>query len=348
MEKTTLIPPPSLPVAVDVHSWLRATEKFGFVPMTGIFRHAEALCRLYWPCYSLSIGEMDFSHLTVELLQKYLGKTIVRFAPIAAQAEALGIRYWVSLSIDFTPPWIGQPMPFRKVALVHDTLALEGHFGGINQHLAQLGLVHNDWFAYVSVNTLHNFNRHLQRAKRTQPFELIQYGGFHTWKSPVLPDVIERHSDVAVTIGSADKRKRLADANHRLRNLGARHFHIGTAPELSTSEKLALTLNQNYVFLGALSEEDMSRVLYRATFFACMSEAEGFSMPPLEAVLHGVPHILLSDIPVHREIYGEIAATFCSGQGVSVVYRVTEADRLWMFERFKFERVSKELREMLV
>ena len=41
-----------------------------------------------------------------------------------------------------------------------------------------------------------------------------------------------------------------------------------------------------------------------------LSTHEGFNIPPAEAVLYGVPSLVLSDIPVHREIYGSLGAVF--------------------------------------
>jgi glycosyltransferase involved in cell wall biosynthesis len=54
--------------------------------------------------------------------------------------------------------------------------------------------------------------------------------------------------------------------------------------------------------------DDVLAGLYgSATVFAFLSDYEGFGMPPMEALAHGVPPVLL-DTPVSREIYGEAAS----------------------------------------
>jgi alpha-1,3-rhamnosyl/mannosyltransferase len=47
----------------------------------------------------------------------------------------------------------------------------------------------------------------------------------------------------------------------------------------------------------------VSRLYATARVFAFLSDYEGFGIPPLEAIAHGVPVVLL-DTDVTREIYG--------------------------------------------
>lgn len=55
-----------------------------------------------------------------------------------------------------------------------------------------------------------------------------------------------------------------------------------------------------------LSPDELGELYSRATALAVPSFAEGFSLPPLEAMLSGLP-VLVSDIDVHREVCGGAA-----------------------------------------
>jgi glycosyltransferase involved in cell wall biosynthesis len=56
--------------------------------------------------------------------------------------------------------------------------------------------------------------------------------------------------------------------------------------------------------LGRLSDEDLATVLHRATVLLAPSREEGFGLPVLEALAHGVPAIV-SDIPSLVEVGGD-------------------------------------------
>ena len=61
---------------------------------------------------------------------------------------------------------------------------------------------------------------------------------------------------------------------------------------------------------GFIEEEDLKAVYSHADIFVDASIYEGFGMPPLEALSNGVKHVLVSDIPAHREVLGKDAVYF--------------------------------------
>lgn len=60
----------------------------------------------------------------------------------------------------------------------------------------------------------------------------------------------------------------------------------------------------NLIFTGRLNDGEMKALMRQAKAFLFPSFYEGFGMPPMEAMSVGTDCIV-SDIPVHREIYGD-------------------------------------------
>jgi glycosyltransferase involved in cell wall biosynthesis len=59
-------------------------------------------------------------------------------------------------------------------------------------------------------------------------------------------------------------------------------------------------------FLGYVSDAQLADLYHQADVFASVSLYEGFGFPPLEALASGC-RVLVSDIPSHREIFGDSA-----------------------------------------
>lgn len=66
----------------------------------------------------------------------------------------------------------------------------------------------------------------------------------------------------------------------------------------------------NVKFIGYVSDAELMALYDGAACFVCPSLYEGFGIPPLEAMVAGCKRILLSDIPVFRELYGQDAVFF--------------------------------------
>lgn len=66
----------------------------------------------------------------------------------------------------------------------------------------------------------------------------------------------------------------------------------------------------NVVLTGYVNDDELKNLYANAWGFIFPSIYEGFGIPPLEAIVTGVKHIALSDIPVFREIYREGVSYF--------------------------------------
>lgn len=71
-------------------------------------------------------------------------------------------------------------------------------------------------------------------------------------------------------------------------------------------------LGQRIEFEPAPDDGRMRQLLEGASGLVSTSREEGFGLPPLEALAAGVP-VVLSDIPVYREIYGQWGSFFPVG-----------------------------------
>lgn len=78
----------------------------------------------------------------------------------------------------------------------------------------------------------------------------------------------------------------------------------GEDPLLAVVEETGM---QEWVELkGWVDDEEMRSLYSKATILAMPSFADGFSLPALEAMMAGLP-VMISDIPVYREVVGDAA-----------------------------------------
>ncbi|MEK7115995.1 MAG: glycosyltransferase family 1 protein [Patescibacteria group bacterium] len=77
-------------------------------------------------------------------------------------------------------------------------------------------------------------------------------------------------------------------------------------------------------FVGRVSENELEDLYSRATAFVFPSHAEGFGLPPLEAISAGCP-VVCADIPVLREVLGNDGVLFFrAGDPDDILRAVTE------------------------
>ena len=330
-------------IFIDVYAWVTACETHGTVVMEGIFRHGERLCKKYRPAVYVLPNE-PLSVKGAMLLQRFIGKEIEVFSSVADLVKA-ECACWVSLAVDFPSPLLEEKTPFPKLSILHDTMAADGAFSS-KRALFNRGAKGNDVFAYVSVTALAAFTSSRFMGTVNPRAKFIKYGNFHTHdKLPELSDEIARKHLLAVH--TLFKRKNIEQEIAFAQTNRIPFVHIGGNRGDYTPEWIAEQNCKPSVCLAGFVPDGVLAGAYKtAKAFICMSDDEGFSIPALEAILYGVPHIILSPITAHKEIYSRYSVTFLEKKAVGSVpflYTITEADRLDAFKRYGADYVSSAL-----
>jgi hypothetical protein len=330
-------------VFLDVYPWIKASNCQGKLASGGIFRHAARLAELFVPAIALNDHEPEpyLAHLPFKV-------TIVR------EYETFP-NLWLSLGVDQCYPesFIWHDPNIVKATIVHDALPLKGYYGEGNKQLFKFGIENNDVLLPVSKDALRQCGK-LRNCK-----EIIPYSCFYDpiFRPPALPislrlgivtPVEDKRAFNSLSVFTLFDYKNLDEVYSYSRFFATNHFHIGAEADLISSAQVRnLHAAGKLNWLGSCSDEGLISRLWETKLLIQLSDDEGFSMPPMEAMLCGVPHILLSDIPVHREIYGCYNISFVPPNSypvrpvVSDLLKVSQADVEDVKKRFTFDRAIK-------
>ncbi|WP_285116661.1 glycosyltransferase family 1 protein [Leifsonia sp. fls2-241-R2A-40a] len=105
---------------------------------------------------------------------------------------------------------------------------------------------------------------------------------------------------------------------------------MSRVPDAERERLSALTPDARLVFHNGASDEEYAETLAAATALVSASHDEGFGIPLVEAMTVGTP-VVVSDIPIFREIGGEAALFFEADSPEQVAARVRhlEEDGVW-------------------
>jgi glycosyltransferase involved in cell wall biosynthesis len=201
------------------------------------------------------------------------------------------------------------PCPF--VVVVHDvSYFAHPEWFGRREGWRRRWLTRSAAHRAAGVVTVSEFSRQEIARYLQTPLEKIQVAS--PGAPPEQTGLDARREPVVLYVGSLFNRRRIeelmrgfAETARTVRD--ARLVLVGdnrTSPVIDPDE-LARTLGiaDRFTWHRYIDDADVSRLYATARVFAFLSDYEGFGIPPLEAIAHGVPVVLL-DTDVTREIYG--------------------------------------------
>jgi glycosyltransferase involved in cell wall biosynthesis len=128
---------------------------------------------------------------------------------------------------------------------------------------------------------------------------------------PLTSDIKHQTSaPFVLCVSSIDPRKNFARLIEACQGLtGAKLYIVGKYNRVFSQQMQLDTTSDHIQFLGRVSDDELVRLYNQAACFVFPSLYEGFGLPPLEAMACGCP-VLVSDIPVEREVCGDAAQYF--------------------------------------
>ena len=106
----------------------------------------------------------------------------------------------------------------------------------------------------------------------------------------------------------------------------------------------------NVIFPGYLSDGQIKLLMSRCMAFVFPSCYEGFGIPPLEAAASGAPRLILSDIPVLHEVYGDHAQYIDpdgNGEELASYLASAPADLSGLLEKYSWKNTAAAILELL-
>lgn len=230
----------------------------------------------------------------------------------------VGVRYAFRDTVALFPNYFCIPMPFarlKSVVVVHDLMFK--HFPAYVSPLKRLlfnvtyRIVqrHADGVVFISRDSQNDFIRiYGEPRKHTCIYNPVVLDG-------ASPDTVRTEGPMGVPYAIANfhyyPHKNLGKLLDAFAQLHARWPRLqlvftGNKPPQFDALIAGHPAREAILHLGFLPKEQVLALVRDATFFLSLSKFEGFNMSAAEAGLLGKP-LVLSDIPVHRELFSDCA-----------------------------------------
>ncbi len=165
--------------------------------------------------------------------------------------------------------------------------------------------------------TVSDFSRQriLFHLKTKKPV-IVTYNAVPSWFSKNENESAKRENKI-LFVGNIKKHKGLsvlidAFAKAKKQGLTAKLLITGNSENFRTADTdifAKLENEEDILFTGKISNEELKNLYKKVSILVQPSFYEGFGMPPLEALSLGC-HVVMSDIPVFKEIYDGFPVTF--------------------------------------
>ena len=299
-------------------------------PMTGVERYAynicKALARLHQPftivCPKAPVHQ-DYDVSDLNIVHYGIGNSHF-WEQCVLPFFFIGKKDYLVLS--FTG--LGSILIRHKVMTVHDLSFLKNP-----SWYSQAYYWYYRFMTPLAVKT----SKHILTVSEFSKNEIL---GFYPFLKPdnisVVYNAIDRKLFKACTdipqpkdrfilcVSSIDPRKNFTRLIEACQGLTAAKLYIVGKYNRVFSQDTELDTNSDHIhFLGRVSDEELVRLYNQAECFVFPSLYEGFGLPPLEAMACGCP-VLVSDIPVEREVCGDAAQYFNPLEPNNILHTITQ------------------------
>ena len=266
-----------------------------------------------------------------ELIKKYAGKG--NYAIVDCQVPTFSIKEMLAFpsalkklinSCDYYyTPYCNIPggIKIPIFSTIHDVVFLD-----VTGLSGKFGTMARKWFYQHAVNksrkvfTVSNFSKErIQAHLKTKAEQIITtYNALPQWFYQDVNISIQKENYI-LFVGNIKKHKglkALLDAFKIILSKGidTKLMIVGNSENFRTGDsniwqQIASCPKDSVVFTGRITDSELKEIYAKAKVLVQPSLYEGFGMPPLEA-LNLDTDVVLSDIPVFKEIYKDFPVTF--------------------------------------
>lgn len=218
------------------------------------------------------------------------------------------------------------------------------------------------WYRLLFINTMHRANLVVTVSEFSKS-EIKRYYGEMKRKIHVVPSCWEHYAKIGYDEKTLDKYQLLAgefyfalgslDPNKNIkwiadvaRNNQDSVFAIaGFMNQRVFAEAVGFAIPPNLRFLGYVSDKESKTLMRECRAFLFPSFYEGFGLPPLEALSAGAKRIVVSDIPVMHDIFGDIVDyidPYCNEVDLTGISEISDDDRNDVLGKYSWDKSARE------